>query len=197
MQSTENKDMMHQIASAVVRWRFVIMLLFLAAAVYCALSIGKVQGSSDLTMFLGPETETRRGLTIMEEEFISYASENIMVANVTCERAEALADEIRELDGVADVSFDNTPAHYNRAAALLSVSYAGPSADPAVSAAKEQIRAILAPYDSYSYNMDVKNYFAKLAGEMAGVLLIAVTAAGIWGIKRFLRKKKAKAAPQG
>ena len=175
MQSTENKDMMHQIASAVVRWRFVIMLLFLAAAVYCALSIGKVQVSSDLTMFLGPETETRRGLTIMEEEFISYASENIMVANVTCERAEALADEIRELDGVADVSFDNTPAHYNRAAALLSVSYAGPSTDPAVSAAKEQIRAILAPYDSYSYNMDVKNYFAKLAGEMAGVLLIAVT----------------------
>ena len=175
MQSTGKKDMMHWIASAVVRWRFVIMLLFLAAAVYCALSIGKVHVSSDLTMFLGPETETRRGLTIMEEEFISYASENIMVANITFERAEALAKEIRTLDGVADVSFDDTPAHYNRAAALLSVSYAGPSSDPAVSEAEGEIRSILAPYDSYSYNMDVKNYFAKLAEEMAGVLLIAIT----------------------
>ena len=171
---TEKKDIMHGIAAAVVRWRFVIMLLFLAAAVYCALSIGKVQVSSDLTMFLSPETETRRGLIIMEDEFITYDSENIMVSNITFERAEALAGEIKKLDGVADVRFDDTPAHYTRASALLSVSYDGPSSDPAVKTAKAKVREILSPYDSYSYSMNAENYFAKLAQEMVGVLLIAV-----------------------
>ena len=172
---TEKMDIMHLIAAAVVRWRFVIMVLFLLAAVYCALSVGKVQVSSDLTIFLGQETETRRGLVIMEDEFITYASEDIMVSNITYEGAAALAAEIRELDGVAGVTFDNSPAHYTRAAALLSVSYAGPSSDPAVTEATGRVRAILAPYDTYSYSMDPENYFAKLAQEMAGLLLIAVT----------------------
>ena len=172
---TEKKDMMHLIASAVVRWRFVIMLLFLAAAVYCALSISKVQVSSDLTMFLSPETETRRGVNIMDEEFIYYDSADIMVSNITYEGAKALAAEIEALDGVASVRFDNTPAHYTRAAALLSVSYAGPSSDPLVIATKDQVSKILAPYDSYSYSMIVENYFAELAQEMGGLLLIAAT----------------------
>ena len=171
---TEKKDIMHVIAAAVVRWRFVIMLLFLVAAVYCALSLGKVKVSSDLTVFLAPETETRRGLTIMEEEFTTYASENVMVSNITYERAEALAERIRALEGVADVGFDDTPAHYTRASALLSVRYAGPDSEAKVREAVGELREILAPYDSYSYSMKLQNYSVQLAQEMVGVLIIAV-----------------------
>lgn len=74
-EKTETKpDRMRMIAAAIVRGRFIILLLFLAAAVYCAFSVGRVKVNSDLTFFLPPETETRRGLTIMEEEFVTYAS---------------------------------------------------------------------------------------------------------------------------
>ena len=121
------RDPMHAIAAGIVRYRFVIILLFLLAAVYCALSLSRVKVNSDLTAFLSPETETRQGLTIMEREFTTYEAENIMASNVTYERAKALADEIAEIDGVGGVGFDDTDAHYTRASALLSVSYAGPS----------------------------------------------------------------------
>ena len=176
MTETEKReqDFMHALSAAIVRYRFLIILIFLAAAVYCGLSLSRVKVNSDLTAFLSPETETRQGLTIMEREFTTYEAENIMVSNVTYERAKALADEIAEIDGVGGVGFDDTDAHYTRASALLSVSYAGPSSDKRVASAKAAVRALLAPYDTYAYSMDLKSYSDQLASEMVGVILIAV-----------------------
>ncbi len=169
----QQRDFMHALAAAIVRYRFLIILLFLVAAVYCALSLGRVRVNSDLTAFLSPQTETRQGLTVMEEEFITYDSANIMVSNITYERAAALADEIAAIDGVGSVVFDETPAHYTRASALFSVSYAGPAKEKRVMAAEKAVAELLAPYDSYSYSMDLASYSDQLAGEMVGVVLIA------------------------
>ena len=168
------RDPMHAVAAAIVRYRFFIILLFLLAAVYCALSLGRVKVNSDLTAFLSPETETRQGLTVMEEEFLTYASENIMIANVTWQRAEELKETIESFEGVASVVFDETAAHYTSASALLSISYAGVDGDADVAAAREQVKALLAPYDSYVYSMNLASYSEQLASEMVGVVLIAV-----------------------
>ena len=132
-QTETNKwDPMHFVAAIIVRYRYFIILLFLLAAVYCALSLGRVRVNSDLTAFLSQETETRQGLTIMEEEFLTYATENIMVSNITFERAEELKEQIESYEGVASVDFDETPAHYTKASALLSISYGGVDGDPKV-----------------------------------------------------------------
>ena len=173
-EKTQKKDIMHAIARTIVQYRFIIILAFLAAAVYCALSVGRVRVNSDLTFFLSPETETRQGLTIMEEEFTTYASEDIMIANITYERAQALADEIADMDAVFSVGFDDTPSHYTRASALLSVSFKGGSGEPDVKAAKQAIHDLLSPYDTYTYSGSLDNYFQQLAREMVGVVLIAV-----------------------
>lgn len=169
----EKPDIMHTIASGIIRARFVILLLFLAAAVYCALSMSRVKVSSDLTAFLPDTTETRRGLSIMEEEFVTYASDSIMLSNVTYDRVSALAEEIEGFPGVLSVAFDGTPAHYTGASALLGISYAGVDGDPAVAGARERISALLAPYDTYAYSMSMDSYSDQLAGEMVGVILIA------------------------
>ncbi len=170
----KKQDAMHAVAAAIVRYRFLIIALFLAAAVYCALSMGRVRVNSDLTAFLSPETETRQGLTIMEEEFVTYATQDVMLSNVTFEQAQELADEIAEDEGVSSVSFDDSPARYTGASALLSISYKGVDDEPAVDAAKARVAALLAPYDSYAYSMNLANYSKQLAAEMGGVLLIAV-----------------------
>ena len=168
------QDIMHTVAAAIIRWRYVILLLFIGLAVYCGISVSRVKVSSDLTIFLPATTETRRGLSIMEEEFITYASENIMVSNITYDRARELAEEIEALPGVMSVAFDDTASHYTGAAALLGISFTGTDSDPAVEAARDYIRAILSPYDTYTYSMDMEAYSAQLAEEMVGVLLIAV-----------------------
>ncbi len=171
--SERQTDIMHRIAAAIVRWRGLFILLFLVAAVYCALSLGRVKVNSDLTFFLAADTETRRGITIMEDNFVTCATEDVMVANLTCERARELADTIGGYDHVFSVSFDDTPAHYTSSAALFTIAFDGPEEDAGVAAAKERIRALLAPYDSYTYSMDLKNYSKQLAGEMVGVIAIA------------------------
>ncbi len=167
-------DIMHRIATLIVNNRYFIILLFLVAAVYCALSIGRVKVSSDLTTFLPADTETRRGLTIMETEFETYASENIMLSNITYETASALAEQIRQIDRVASVAFDDSAAHYVSASALLTISYNGTSGDRAVKSAKSAVEQILSPYDTYSYSISMESYSAQLAQEMVGVLTIAV-----------------------
>ena len=175
MPQTESKrdTLMRAVASAIVRWRGLFMLLFLLAAVYCVLGLSRVKVNSDLTFFLAPDTETRRGITIMEENFQTFASEDVMVANLTYERAGELAETIRGYEHVFAVSFDSSPAHYARSAALLSIAFDAPDGDGGVEAARAQIRALLAPYDSYTYSMDLKQYSKQLAGEMVGVVAIA------------------------
>ena len=86
---------MDYIAEIIVRYRFLFMLLFVAAAIFCALSLGKTKINSDITSFLPDTTDTRRGLSIMNEEFIILANEEVMVANITYEKAEELAESIR------------------------------------------------------------------------------------------------------
>ena len=180
---SKKPDIMRAVAAGIVRLRYVFLLLFLAAGVFCALSMGRVRVNTELTFFLPASTETRRGLTIMEEEFVSCATEDIMVSNVTYELAEGLAEAIGEIDHVFSVTFDDTPAHYTRSSALFNVAFDGPEDDGGVQAAKQAVRELLDPYDSYTYFMDVKNYSAQLAQEMGGV--IALAAAVIVGILLF------------
>ena len=182
MSDPKKPDTMHRIAAGIIRSRSLILILFIAAGIYCALSVGKVRVSSDLTAFLPADTETRRGLSIMQEEFTTFASAEIMVSNIPFETAQRLADEISEIDAVTEVVFDNSPSHYHNSAALFSISFSGVQAgtfsgsqdDPRVLDAMQKIRSLLSSYDTY-YNTEIGvDFFAQLASEMVGIVLIAV-----------------------
>ena len=171
--NSEKGNVMKQIAAMIVRYRYVIFLLFGAAAVYCAFSVGRVRINEDITAFLPAETETRRGLSIMEDEFITYATANVMVSNITFDMGSRIADEIAALDHVTDVSYDDTTAHFTHSAALLSVSFDGTGSDPGVIGAMKKIRELVGPYDTYISSAIGSNYAAQLASEMLGVILLA------------------------
>lgn len=47
--------------------------------------------NDDITAFLPADTDTRRGLTVMEEEFVTYADAKVMLAN-TAKELSALAE---------------------------------------------------------------------------------------------------------
>lgn len=182
MSDQKKPDIMHRIAAGIIRSRSVILILFIAAGIYCALSVGRVRVSSDLTAFLPADTETRRGLSIMQEEFTTFASAEVMVSNIPFETAQRLANEISEIDAVSDVTFDNSPSHYHNSAALFSISFSGVEAgtfsgskdDPRVLDAMQKTRSLLSSYDAY-YNTEIGvDFFAQLASEMVGIILIAV-----------------------
>jgi len=167
-------EVMRLIASAIVRFRYGIFALFILAAVYCGLSLGKVQINSDLTAFLPPEAETRQGLTVMEEEFTAFATANVMVSNITYESAQALRERMEELDHVTGVTFDDTEAHYTQASALFTIAFDGGTSDPGVAADMAAIRDLVAPYDNYIYGNILDNYIDQLNLEMTEVIALAV-----------------------
>ena len=163
---------MKTVSTIIVSSRYIIFVLFIAAAVYCALSINKVKINEDITAFLPDSTETRRGLTIMDEEFVTYASADIMVSNITYETAEKLAKHIEEFDKVSSVTLDNTTTHYKNSSALLSVSFNDVQTDQGVIDTMNDIREYLKDYDTYIYSDIGMSYSQQLANEMGFVILL-------------------------
>ena len=90
---------MRKIAAFIVDKRNLFFLLYVVALVFCLFSRNWVEVENDITTYLPEETETRRGLTVMNDNFITYGSARVMITNVTQERAQALADQVADLDG--------------------------------------------------------------------------------------------------
>lgn len=108
----KSEDFMLKLARFIVDKRKAFYLVFLAAVLFCAASVSKVHVNNDITSYLPADTETRRGLTLMEEEFTTLGSGQFMLTNVTYDEADQVADEIEQVDGVSSVEFDDTEKHY-------------------------------------------------------------------------------------
>ena len=163
------------IAETIVRGRFVIFALFILAGIFCALSLGRVRVNSDLTVFLSKETETRRGITAMAEEFTTYGSARILVEDVPYDDASALASRIGEIEHVYEVAFDESEAHYKNGNALFTVSFDEDALGAGAGAAMEEIRALLdgLPEESFISSEVGFDYQSLLASEMVVVLALA------------------------
>ena len=148
-------------------------LVFLASFLFCAVSISKVRINDDITTYLPSYTETRRGLTLMEEEFITLGSANIMVSNITYDAAYNLSLKIEKIPGVSSVEFDDTQDHYHDSAALFTVSFDGEEDDPDTAAALLQVEQLLEGYDYYPSTTVGRDESASLQQEMTVILAIA------------------------
>ena len=173
MQEKRTESPMTKVARFIVDKRKAFYLVFIAAFLFCAASINKVQVNNDITSYLPAQTETRRGLTIMEEEFITLGSANVMVANVTYETARNLAEEMGKVPGVSEVAFDDTPEHYKDASALFTISFDGEETDPATVEAMNGVLSVLEGYDVYPSTQIGRDVSVSLQKEMTVILAIA------------------------
>ena len=182
---TERREPLTAIAETIVSGRFVIFALFAVAAVFCALTLGRVKVNPDLTAFLPEETETRRGVAVMDEEFETYGAARILIENVPADEATEIARRIGEIDHVAESSFDETEAHYKDGNALISVSFDEGENGEGARAAMEEIRAYLAdlPYKTAVSSAVGYDYQSVLAKEM--VVVLALSAAVIVAVLLF------------
>ena len=169
----QKPDVMKLVATGIVNARFAVLAVFILLCVYCGMSVGKVRVNDDLTAFLPDTTETRKGLTIMNKEFLTYGTADVMISNITCDIASKLADEIGGYEHVASVDFDDSPAHFINSSALLSISFDAEEDDPAVEAEMDHIKERLKGYDTYISSGIGYDFSAELAREMVGVLAIA------------------------
>ena len=97
---------MKKIASAIVRFRYLLTALMLLLCVPAALNIGGTGINYDLTAYLAPDTMTARGLKIMEAEFKNTASLSLVLIGGEDGEAFSFAERISALDGVMNASYD-------------------------------------------------------------------------------------------
>ena len=173
MQEKRTESPMTKVARFIVDKRKAFYLVFIAAFVFCAASINKVQVNNDITSYLPAQTETRRGLTIMDEEFITLGSANVMVRNVTYQTALELSHKLEDIEGVSEVVFDSTEEHYKNSSALFTISFDGEETDPATVEAMNEVLSALDGYDVYSSTQIGRDVSASLQKEMTVILAIA------------------------
>ena len=173
MQEKRTESPMTKVARFIVDKRKAFYLVFIAAFVFCAASINKVQVNNDITSYLPAQTETRRGLTIMDEEFITLGSANVMVSNVTYQTALELSHKLEHIEGVSEVVFDSTEEHYKNSSALFTISFDGEETDPATVEAMNEVLSALEGYDVYSSTQIGRDVSASLQKEMTVILAIA------------------------
>lgn len=169
----KSEDFMLKLARFIVDKRKAFYLVFLAAVLFCAASVSKVHVNNDITSYLPADTETRRGLTLMEEEFTTLGSGQFMLTNITYDEADQVAKEIEHIDGVSGVEFDDTEKHYTGSSALITVTFDGEKDDPVALQAMDHLKSILAPYDTYIYSEVGLDTSAQLQSEMGIILVIA------------------------
>ncbi|MCI9036638.1 MAG: MMPL family transporter [Oscillospiraceae bacterium] len=170
----EKQSPIQRAAAFIVDKRKAFYLLYIGLSIFCVFSSKWVSVNDDLTSYLPGETETRRGLTAMEAEFVTFGSSRVLVDNVSYAQAEGLASRLEAIEGVKSVEFDGTEDHYRSGAALFSVTYDGTATDPVSLEALERVREELGAYDLYITGDTGDSASASLDAEMQLVMLIAV-----------------------
>ena len=164
---------MEKIASFIVDRRNLFFLIYIFAILFSIFSTGWVQVENDITTYLPDDTETRQGLTVMNDNFVTYGSARVMVSNVSYEKAMPLKEQLEDIDGVTSIDFDNSKDYFNNGSALFSVTFDGEVDDEISKSAMNEIKEELKDYDYYVDSEVGVDTSADLANEMVVIVVVA------------------------
>lgn len=149
MKEKDDAGFMVKVATFIVDKRNLFFLIFGIAIIFSLVSSGWVKVENALSAYLPDSTETSKGLSRMENEFITYGSAKIMVTNITYETACEISDMIEDMDSVVMLTFDDTSEHYNNFSALYDVTFNYPETDDRALEALSELEDKLSGYDIY------------------------------------------------
>ena len=114
---------MFKVCGFIVDKRNLFFLIFIILAIFSAFSRNWVKVENSLAAYLPQQTETKQGLDLMEEEFVTYGSCTVMIANVSYSQAEKIRSDFEQINGVFTVDFDDTEKHYNNGSARFDITF--------------------------------------------------------------------------
>ncbi len=178
MEKEKKEDsFMMKLSTLIVDKRKGFYLIFILLILYSVFSMNKVKVNNDLTSYLPDTTETRQGLDLMEEQFVTYGTARVMVCNVTFQEAEGLAEEIREMDGVSMLDFEDAPEYYHDCEALLKITFDGTAEDEGSLENLNAVLDALSGYDVY-YSSDIGQE-ERDAGDLNNDMIVILLLAGV------------------
>ena len=172
-QQPKKNDFMTQLATFIVDKRNLFFLIIIIAIIFSAFSRNWVNVENDLITYLPDDAETKIALNLMEEQFTTYGTAEVMVANVSYDEAEALHDMLSDIKGVQSVAFDETTDHYNHASALFTVTFDYDENDDECLDALDAVKAALDGYDLY-VSTDLGNTLQDTIASEVSIIMVYV-----------------------
>ena len=145
----QNESFMMKLATFIVDKRNLFFLLVVISVIFTMFSRNWVEVENDMAFYLPPESETRQGLDVMEDQFTTFGTARVMVANVTLDTARTLETQLSKLEGVQSIAFDDTSDHYTQASALYDITFDYDEKNEACLEALETVKDSLSGYDIY------------------------------------------------
>ncbi|MCH5166166.1 MAG: MMPL family transporter [Clostridiales bacterium] len=184
---------MQKLARFIVNKRWLLLAVFVAIIAYCIYGMTRIEVEYNISAYLPSNTDTSRAIKIMDSEFANLGSATVLVKDISGEDADALAREIRAIDGVSSFTFDSSDEScFKNNNALFSVFFTGGSNDQKAVAAYDQMLKTLNK-SGYKYSVPtplVNNYAETLASEV--VVVLALAAAVIFIVLLFTSKSFAE-----
>ncbi len=173
-EKTEKPGFFERLATFIVDKRNLFFLIFIFGIIFSVIAQGWVSVNNDITAYLPEETETRKGLTVMEDEFTTYGTVRMMISNITYPQAAALVPKIEAIEGISSVAFDETSDHFQNSAAMFDITFDGEAEDEISIKALDELKTRFADYDFYESGEVGNNLSDTLGEEMNVIFLIAV-----------------------
>ena len=172
-ENRSENGLMMSLATFIVDKRNLFFLIVIVLLIFSAFSRNWVKVENDLTAYLPDDSETRLALDVMEDQFITYGTANVMAANISYAEAEKLSETIADIKGVQSVDFDRTEEHYNHASALYTVTFAYDEDDDACLESLEAVKHALAGYDVY-VSTDLGNTLQETIDSEVSIIMVYV-----------------------
>ena len=147
--SSGGESFMVKLATFIVDKRNLVFLITIILVIFSMFSRNWVEVENDLTFYLPEDSETKKALNVMEGEFTTYGTAEVMVANISYADAENLCDDLKDIKGVQSIAFDDTTDHYNNASALFSITFDYDETDDACLESLDRVKAYLDGQDVY------------------------------------------------
>ena len=161
-----------KICAFIVDKRNLFFLIYIILVIFSAVARNWVSVENQMSAYLPSTCETKRGLDLMEEEFITYGTASAMIANVSYTQAEEIKEGLEEIEGVYQVEFDNTEDHYNNGSALFSITFDYSEKDDRCLTSLDEVKSYLDGYDLY-LTTDLGDVQSELiADEMSTISVI-------------------------
>ncbi len=164
---------MLKICGFIVDKRNLFFLLFGILIIFSAISRNWVGVENSMAFYLPASAETKQGLDLMDEEFITYGACNVMVANVSYEQAEKIGERLEMLEGVYSAEFDDTEEHYANGSAYYNITFDYDEDDDACLDALDRVKNMLDGYDYY-LTTDLGDTESELIAEEMSTITVLV-----------------------
>ena len=169
----KSSGFMTKICGFIVDKRNLFFLLFGILLIFSVVSRNWVKVENSMSYYLPQQTETKQGLDLMEEHFITYGTCSCMVANISYEQGEKIKSKLEGIDGVFSVDYDDSTDHYANGSALFSVTFDYDQNDDTCLIVLDEVKDMLSEYDSY-IDTDLGDIQSELIAEEMNTISVLV-----------------------